>query len=201
MAARLGLDREQVIDAAVELLEERGSLDGLVLADLASRLGIRTQSLYAHVDGADGLRRDLAIRGLDALADRLSAAAMGRSGRDALESILRAWLGFAEECPGLYRATLRPPGDDTALTTAITATTRPLRLVLRSYGLSERAVTHWYRIMFAAVYGFASLRDDGMFTMPADPDETVRIMIDMFADRLETEVGARGSTPPAPARR
>ena len=104
MAARLGLDRQQVIDAAVELLDERGSLDGLVLADLAGRLGIRTQSLYAHVDGADGLRRDLAVRGLGALADRLSAAAMGRAGRDALESILRAWLAFADECPGLYRA-------------------------------------------------------------------------------------------------
>ncbi len=185
MAARLGLDRQQVIDAAVELLDERGSLDGLVLADLAGRLGIRTQSLYAHVDGADGLRRDLAVRGLGALADRLSAAAMGRAGRDALESILRAWLAFADECPGLYRATLRPPGDDGALTAAITATTRPLRLVLRSYGLSEREVTHWYRIMFAAVYGFASLRADGMFTMPADPDETLGTMIEMFADRVE----------------
>jgi len=187
MAARLGLDREQVIDAAVELLDERGSLDGLVLGELATRLGIRTQSLYAHVDGADGLRRDLAVRGLGALADRLGAAAMGRAGRDALEAILRAWLGFAEECPGLYRATLRPPGDDAALTAAMTATTQPLRLVLRAYGLGEQAVIHWYRIMFAAVYGFASLRADGMFTMPGDPDETLRIMIETFADRLETE--------------
>ena len=81
--------------------------------------------------------------------------------------------------------TLRPPGDDAALTAAITATTRPLRLILRSYGLSERDVTHWYRIMFAAVYGFASLRADGMFTMPADPDETLGTMIEMFADRVE----------------
>ena len=200
MAARLGLDREQVIDAAVGLLEERGDPDGLLLSDLAGRLGIRTQSLYAHVDGADGLRRDLALRGLGALADRLGAAAMGRAGRDALEAILRAWLGFAEECPGLYRATLRPPGDDTALTAAIEATTQPLRLVLRSYGLTERAATHWYRIMFAAVYGFASLRADGMFTMPGDPDETLRTMIDMFADRLDSEACSRGSRRPTPLR-
>ena len=38
----------------------------VALRPVAERLGVRVQSLYAHVDGADGLRRALALRGLDA---------------------------------------------------------------------------------------------------------------------------------------
>ena len=93
----MGLDREQVVDAAVDVLVEQGRFPGL--ADVAGRLGIRTQSLYAHVDGVDGLRRQLALRGLAALTHRLTDAAMGRAGADAVEAIVLAWVTFAAEQP------------------------------------------------------------------------------------------------------
>jgi len=185
MAARIGLDRDDVVGAALTLLEERGSSTAVSLADVATRLGIRTQSLYAHVDGAEGLRRELALHGLRALADRLNEAAIGRAGPDAVGAIVRAWLAFAAERPGLYAATLRPPGDDPEIGAAMASTMRPLLLVLASYGLSEEMATHWHRIIFAAVHGFATLRAERKLTMPADPDETVALMIDTFTSQLE----------------
>ncbi len=189
MAARLGLDRDDVVDAAVELLHERGPTESMPLGDVAARLGIRTQSLYAHVDGAEGLRRELALRGLQALAERLNEAAIGRAGRAAITSIIGAWLAFAAEHPGLYAATLRPPGADEDLHAGVDAAMRPLLLVLRSYGLTDTTAAHWYRIIFASVHGFATLRADRLLTMPVDPDETARLMIDMFADQLAQAAG------------
>ena len=110
MAAPVGLDRQQVVDAGIQVLEERGRLDGVALSEVAARLGVRTQSLYAHVDGADGLRRQLALCGLRALAHELTSAAIGRAGSDAVEAIVRAYYRFANEHPGLYDASRRPPG-------------------------------------------------------------------------------------------
>ena len=197
MAAPVGLDRAAVVDAAVAVLEEEGRLDGVGLRPVAERLGVRVQSLYAHVDGADGLRHALAIRGLDALADRLTEAAIGRSGDDAVAAIVRAYLDFAAEHPGLYDATLRAPGDDPELLVAMAAVTRPLGLVLASAGLDETAATHWYRIVFSTVHGFSVLRRDGQLTLDADPDDTVELIVAMFARELDLVAGARtGETAP-----
>jgi len=192
MAAPVGLDPEQVVAAALEVLDERGRLDAVSLREVAGRLGVRTQSLYAHVDGADGLRHALALAGLDALTDVLTAAAIGRSGGDAVAAIVHAYYRFAVDRPGLYDATLQPPGDDEELGRAIAGVTRPLNLVFASYGLDERAAVHWYRIVFAGVHGFAMLRRDGLLTMPGDPEESLAHMVDAFVHQLEIEVAGNG---------
>ena len=188
MAAPVGLKRAQVIDAAAALLQESGRPDGVALATVAARLGVRTQSLYAHVDGLDGLRRDLALRGLSALADRLTEAAVGRAGADAVEAIIRAYLTFAADYPGLYAAGLRAPDGDPDLIAAMTAVMRPLNLVFASYGLDEQQSLHWYRIVFAAVHGLATLRHDGLITLPGDIEETVDRLCSALTAQIEAEV-------------
>ena len=184
----MGIDRSQVVDAAVAVLEERGRLDQIALREVAERLGVRTQSLYAHVDGVAGLQRELALRGLSALADDLTRAAIGKAGGDAIGAIARAYVRFGARHPGLYDASLRSPGDDSELRAAIDAVMRPLNLVFESYGLSKRAAVHWYRIVFASVHGFVTLRRDGLLTLPGDPDESLRHMIHAFVHQIEAEV-------------
>jgi AcrR family transcriptional regulator len=186
----VGLDREHVVDVAVAVLEEVGRVDGVALREVAARLGVRTQSLYAHVDGADGLRRALALRGLDALAERLTAAAIGKAGGDAIEAVVRAYVRFAQEHPGLFEASQRPPGEDADLAEAIGAVMRTLNLVFESYGLDAEAAVHWHRIVWASVYGFAVLRRDGLFTLPGDVDETLTHLIRAFVRQIEAEVSA-----------
>ena len=195
MAAPVGLDREHVLDVAVGVLEEAGRVDAVALRLVAARLGVRTQSLYAHVDGADGLRRALALRGLDALGERLTTAAIGKAGADAVEAIVRAYLDFAREHPGLFEAAQRPPGDDIELGEAIGAVMRPLNLVFESYGLDDEAVVHWYRIVWASVYGFAVLRRDGLFTLPGEVDDTLTHLIQAFVRQIEAEVSVPGGLP------
>ena len=185
MAAPVGLDREQVVDTAVALLADRARLDDLALRAVADELGVRTQSLYAHVDGIDGLRRELALRSWRALADRLAAAAIGRAGGDAVAAVMRAYLDFAIDEPGLYDASLRPPDDDPELLDALEAVTRPLFLVFASYGLDDEAAGHWFRTIYASVHGFALLRRDGLMTMAPDPDQSFDLLVDVYVRRLE----------------
>jgi AcrR family transcriptional regulator len=191
MAAPVGLDRDAVVDAAVAVLEEQGRIDGVTLRPVAERLGVRVQSLYAHVEGVPGLRRALALRGLDALAATLTEAAIGRAGPDAVGAIVRAYLGFATEHPGLWDATLEPPGDDPDLVAAMATVTRPLDLVLASAGFDDADATHWYRIVFSTIHGFSVLRRDGMLTLDADPDDTVERIVAMFSRELSPRAGRR----------
>src|SRR5689334_15946990 len=96
VAAGVGLDQERVIEEAAALADSAGA-DAVTLAALAARLGVRSQSLYAHVDGLDGLRHDLAVLGQQALADRLGRAVMGRAGEEALRALCNAYARFAAE--------------------------------------------------------------------------------------------------------
>ncbi len=85
------------------------------LAGLAARLGIRSQSLYAHVDGLDGLLRDLALDSVRTLGDELRSSVIGRSGATRSRRSPTRTGSFARRHPGLYAATIRDPGDDDEL--------------------------------------------------------------------------------------
>jgi AcrR family transcriptional regulator len=189
VAAPVGISREQVVDAAVDVLEQKGRVDAVALREVAARLGVRTQSLYAHVEGVDGLRRALALRAHEALAAHLEDAAAGRTAADAIDGIVRGYYAFAVARPGLYDATLRPPGDDPDMLAATDAVTHPLNAVFESYGLGRDESVHWYRIVFAGVHGFAILQRDGLLTRPGDPEESLGRMIQAFVHQIEAQRG------------
>jgi AcrR family transcriptional regulator len=183
VAAGVGLDKPRVIEEAAALADEEGA-DAVTLAALASRLGVRSQSLYAHVEGLDGLRRDLAVLGQQSLADRLGRAVMGRAGEDALRSLCAAYAAFAAERPGLYACSQRAPGDDPQLATTSDAATEPWRAVLQSFGLSKPEIVHYHRALWAALHGFVTLRGQGLMTRTASPDRSFALMVDVFAAAL-----------------
>ena len=178
------LDKESVLDVAAELADA-GGLRELTLAKLAAALGVRSQSLYAHVDGIDGLRDRLALRGQAMLADALRDAAMARSGADALRAVVHAMADFAVQHPGLYEASLRSPDESPELRVATERTVAPLTAVLASFGLEGDALAHHYRVIWSSVHGFVTLREAGLLSWPADPDESFDLLVQMFVDRLQ----------------
>src|SRR5579864_2626218 len=68
MSHRVGLNQAAVIEAAAKLVDEEG-IEQLSLGHLAERLDVRTPSLYNHVAGLPGLKRDLALYCLRDLLD------------------------------------------------------------------------------------------------------------------------------------
>lgn len=186
MAARRGVNSEQVAEVALALLDEYGRIEAVRPGAVADRLGIRSQSLYAHVNGVDGLRRLLALRCLEKLAKVVTTAAVGRSGHDAVEAILRAQLDFALAHPGWSEATVCPPGDDPDLMAAIRQAGSPLQTVLSSLGLDAEARVHWVRLQLALTTGFAALVRDKLLTLDPDPSTTVDHLVTTLVESLNT---------------
>jgi AcrR family transcriptional regulator len=176
--ARARLDTQAVVAAAAGLADAEG-LESLTLARLAAVLGVRSPSLYAHVDGLEDLRRRLGGRGARELAAQLARAAAGRAGADALAAVAHAYLAYGREHPGSYAAAQRARelgGDEDALAAAGEATEVVLA-VLRGYGLHGDEAVHAARVIRVALHGFVSLEADGGFAIDLSLDETFERLV------------------------
>lgn len=173
----------RVVEAAARLADEHGFAN-LTLAMLAADLGMRSQSLYAHIEGLQGLRDDLALMGHALLAEQLREAVMAKTGADALRSVVGALADFAAEHPGLYQASLRAPGESPELKAASARTMGPLTAVLESFGLSGDLLVHHYRAIWSGVHGFVTLKQAGLMSFSADVDDSYELMVSMFVHQV-----------------
>jgi AcrR family transcriptional regulator len=198
MSPRAGLDKEQVVLAAAELLDAEGPA-ALSLNRLARRLGVQTPSLYNHVDGLPGLQRELALLNVRRLGERLAQAAIGRSGAHALRSIAQAYRQHIKASPGVYLATLQASGNMTAASPELEAAEgRVLSVVLAvvtSFGLGDADGLHAVRGLRSMVHGFASLEVAGGFGLPLDLDESFRRLVEVFIRGLQQEAAPVDSPP------
>ncbi|MEW9670101.1 TetR-like C-terminal domain-containing protein [Ammoniphilus sp. 3BR4] len=180
MSPRIGLDLPTILQVATEMADAHG-LDEVTLALLAKKLEIRPPSLYNHVHGLNGLRKKLAIHGLEQIHSTLTRAAVGRSGDDAVRALGIAYVAFARAHPGLYEATLRAPDPlDPDIQRAGSEIVDLAVRVLNAYGLGNEATLHAVRGLRSILHGFASLEQSGGFGIPLDVDVSLRLMIDTF---------------------
>ena len=101
MAPRIGLDQQAVVAGAIDLVDREG-VEQLTLSRLAHELGIRTPSLYAHVEGQRDLWRLLWLFSVEDLGEALRTSVMGRSRDDALFGFAAAFRAYALTFPGRY---------------------------------------------------------------------------------------------------
>ncbi|MCL1871055.1 MAG: TetR/AcrR family transcriptional regulator [Promicromonosporaceae bacterium] len=159
---RVGLSPDLLVTAAAELADDVGFAQ-VTLSALARRFGVRTASLYAHVDDLDHLRAQVAVRALAELADRTAEALAGRSGRDALAALAAAQREFALSHPGRWQATRYPVDAATARASAGPRIADLNRAVLRGYALPESEQVHAVRLIGAAIHGYLDLQQSGSF--------------------------------------
>jgi len=178
--ARAGLDTDAVVGAAARLADAEG-LEAVTLARLAAILGVRSPSLYAHVDGLDDLRQRLATRGARDLAAELQQAVAGRSGSDALGALADAYRAYARAHPGTYAALQRAPArDDAEAAAAATAVVEVVLAVLRGYDVEGDDAIHATRIIRAALHGFVTLETGGGFGIPLDLNDSYARLVDVL---------------------
>jgi AcrR family transcriptional regulator len=181
------LDKAVVVQAAADLANREGP-EALTLHRLAAALGIQTPSLYNHVDGMPGLRRDLALLNARRLGERLGQAVQGRSGSEAVRTLAQAFRSYIKSEPGLYQlGTQRIPGEtqaDPELEAAMQRAVMAVLAVMRSFDLEGEDGIHAVRGLRSLVHGFATLETAGGFGMPLDLDESFRRMVDVFIEGL-----------------
>jgi AcrR family transcriptional regulator len=178
--ARAGLDTEAVVAAAAELADAEG-LEAVTLARLAGTLGVRSPSLYAHVDGLADLRRRLAARGARELGATLQTAVAGRSGADALRALADAYRAYARAHPGTYAAVQpAPAADDADTVSAAVDAVAVVLAVLRGYDLEGDDAIHATRIIRSALHGFVTLEAGGAFGIPLGVDDSYARLLEVL---------------------
>jgi AcrR family transcriptional regulator len=180
---RAGLSPDAVVDAAIGLLDSAGP-EGVTLAAVAAATGVATPSLYKHIDSLDSLRRLIAVRSMNDLADRLVAAVLGRSQDDALRALMTAYRAYALAHPNRYAALPQYPVTDPDLSAAGARIIEVILAVLRGYGLEGHDAIHAARAVRAAAHGFASLQAAGAFQLAEDLDTSYDRLIGMLTAGL-----------------
>jgi AcrR family transcriptional regulator len=97
--------RQQLLDAAAELLEERGHIDRVSVSDIVTRIGVTPPVLYSHFDDKQALFATVhAIQAEDLRRVLQLAARRGRTALTALERRGHAYVNWAVEHPDAYEA-------------------------------------------------------------------------------------------------
>jgi len=182
------LDKNAVVQAAVGLLNAEG-VGALRLSRLADELGIKTPSLYNHVNGLDGLQRELEVMNARLLADRFSESAIGKSGSELFMDVSQAFREYVKEYPGLYMSTLRSSGaqqeQDENLQHEEERMMKVGLAVMASLGLQGEDAIHGLRAFRSMVHGFATLEVAGGFGLPRDCNESFRRLVSALVAGLQ----------------
>lgn len=191
---RIGLTPDRVVDAAMEVVAERGVV-GLSLGGVAKRLGVKAPSLYNHVGGVDDLRRRVGIAGVEQLADVLGASVMGRSGEDAIRQLAAAYRAFAVGRPGIYLMTQEAHADDDEYAVAAQRAIAPVVAVQAGYGILGDDAIHATRAVRSALHGFVMLEINGGFGIELDVDESFERLVALLASALTRRGAGRAAEP------
>lgn len=190
MSPRANLTKDIVVQAAADLINAEG-LEALSLGRLAKELGIRTPSLYNHVDGLPGLMRELSILNARNLADRLNDAAIGKSGPELVKAVMQTIRTYIKEYPGLYLSTVRASGTQPQVSPELEQEeVRSVKVgmaAMASFGLDGEDAIHAVRGLRSVVHGFATLEISGGFGIPLDLDESFSRLVDYFIAGLERQ--------------
>lgn len=182
---RVGLNPAAVVDAAIDVVDAEG-VDALTLAAIASRVGVAAPSLYKHVGGLAELKALVGVRVMDEMTADLTAAVIGRGGREAVVALMRACRGYVLDHPNRYAAMPTDPLHDPVLAAAGGRLLEVFLAVLRGCGLNGSAAVHATRCLRAVVHGFTAIEATGGFGLPEDLDQTYEQLIAMFVASLPT---------------
>ncbi len=177
MVAKKRLSRLEVVEKARSL----ANIDGwanLNLHRLASELGIQTPSLYNHVDGLPGLKRELALLASKELTDRILRTTVGKSGRNACVSLARAYRAYALDNPGLLMALTFSPDPRDKEHMAISKQFLETGFsILGAFSMSRGESIHALRAIRSAAHGFVTMELSGGFGLKEDIDESFERLI------------------------
>ncbi len=180
-----GLAPASVTEAGAALADEIG-FDQLSMGLLAERLGVKTPSLYKHVENLADLVHRIAILAATELADALRDATQGRAGSDALTAAAQTMRSYVKAHPGRYAAAnaVRPGGADDPLTVALNRVLASFAAVLLGYQLDPGQEIHALRMLRSLLHGYATLEVEGGFRFDTDVDESFTWMVNLVDQGL-----------------
>ncbi len=173
---RAGLTPQTVVQTAAALVDREGPAS-LTIARVADQLGVKPPSLYNHIDGLEALARDIALDGIDQLADACRSVVMGLGGGEGLRAMAHAYRAFASAHPGVYLLTQRARPRDPDYDAKAARLLEPLFAILSGYGLTGIRTVHAARTIRSALHGFIMLENQSGFGLDVDVDQSFEWML------------------------
>jgi AcrR family transcriptional regulator len=191
MARKVGIRVDDVVGAAATVADEEG-LEAVTLARVAAVLGVRSPSLYAHVDGVAGLRRVLALHTARQLGQAMAEAVGTHEGFEALRALAHAYRRFAVEHPGSYATILTTPSPEADEEVYATFADALAVVVgaLDGLGVDPAETIPVIRGFRSALHGFVSLEASGGFGIPGDIDASFELLIELLVDGVQARAQA-----------
>jgi AcrR family transcriptional regulator len=177
-----------MVRAAIQLIERRGEAS-FTIRELAKSVGVSHAAAYRHFRSKRELLAQIAeegFHGLQASFDEALEQEANRSCRARLKGLGNAYVQYALEHPGHFRAMfhieLQPQGD---LPLLKNAATRAFETLLRTIteGVERRELVRrpargLAMVAWSAVHGASLLLLDGQIDSPPRPDELVELVIE-----------------------
>ena len=188
--------REALIDAALELISEKGAA-GFTFADAARGAGVSPAAPYRHFRDRDALMAVIAKRGFEVLAEGLSAAAKDGSPNPvaAVERIGQAYIDFARREPALFSAMFESGLAPSEAPDVKAAEDRAFNVLLETCQAISNRVNTAQRPppmmmalhLFSVAHGIAALYsrgDESRRTIPMSPSELLEAATLVYLDGL-----------------
>ena len=184
-----GLNKQKIVDAAIQLIEEKGYRD-FSLHALAKRLNVKTASLYKHVENLEEILSEVGAYSIRALNEAEYQAISFAKGDEAVFALARGYYEFARRHPELYRVVMSlHRSKNPQIEGAAAPITEPFLQVLEGYPLSLQKRQHWQRVLRSILHGFASQEEAGYFChFPIDGNESFAMAIQCFLDGLHAAI-------------
>ena len=184
--AHKGLTSETVIKAAAELIEQHG-YESFSMRLLADHLGIKTASLYNHVENMDALLSEVCRYGLCLQKEEELQAIEGKHGEEAVRILAETYRRFAKEHWQLYDLIMnRSAKDHRVLDDAAVLFTDPLKQMLQDFKIRKEDSIHYRRLFRALVHGFVSQEELGFFShYPANAEDSFHFAIQCYIENLK----------------
>lgn len=182
------LSRQDVVAAAIACIDREG-VSALGVSRVARFLGIKPPAIYKHFENGADLQRATAI----ALWQNYLAECQQHLNGQAITPDLLKQVGhftrnFAKQHPARYQVMMQVQlqPSDPASNATIQQSLNFLRQALHGYNLNEEQLIDVMRMLNAAIYGFISVEQAGMMTLPRSTDRSYEVMLNALIAAIES---------------
>ncbi len=184
--ARIGMDANTIISRATQMANQMG-MENMTLKMLADDLGVKTPSLYNHIDGLEDLKMQLMIYGWKQMEERIIQSVIGISGYDAIKAGCYAFYEYATENPGIFNAMLWYNKSQNAETMEATSGLfSVLFKITSSLNISEENCNHIIRTLRGFLEGFSLLVNNGAFGNPISISDSFELSVNVLVEGIKT---------------
>lgn len=185
-----------VIEVASDLIDKNG-LSGVSLKSVADALGIRTPSLYNHIESLDDMIREVAHAGMQEMNMHMLNGSIGKMGEDAIKSVSVCYLEYMIQHPGIYEAIQWAGWHQSEKTKSLNQQYESLMMTLiRSMGYEEKDQDAILRLLTCTLHGYTTMQLRYAFDDPerviselTDAVDTVwKGIMEKYSNRERTEI-------------